>query len=218
MAQCSVLLVDRDQIFAGALARLLAGEGYGTPGIAPSLDLAVARMAGERAPELVLMDPHWQDSAGPPAALRRLRAVAAESSLVVLSNSLEPADLRASLAVQAAGHLSKRMDPTALCRALRLIRLGQAVYPPGLARLPDPGTDRGETATPDAPAGELSSREIQILGCLLAGLSNKAIARRLAITESTVKMHFKNVLRKIQAANRTQAAVWALEHGIRPVA
>jgi two-component system nitrate/nitrite response regulator NarL len=58
----------------------------------------------------------------------------------------------------------------------------------------------------------LSDRERQILSCLIHGQSNKVIARELDIAEATVKVHVKGLLRKLRAANRTQAAVWALKH------
>ena len=64
-----------------------------------------------------------------------------------------------------------------------------------------------------AIADKLSNRESEILHCLVDGSSNKAIARRLEITESTVKVHMKSLLRKINAANRTQAAIWGMEAG-----
>ena len=59
----------------------------------------------------------------------------------------------------------------------------------------------------------LTARESEILECLLGGDSNKSIARRLEITESTVKIHMKSLLRKINVQNRTQAAIWAMESG-----
>ena len=68
-------------------------------------------------------------------------------------------------------------------------------------------------ATPAARNG-LSQREVQILRCLLNGDSNKMIANHLNITEATVKVHLKSLLRKINASNRTQAAIWALNNGI----
>ena len=66
-----------------------------------------------------------------------------------------------------------------------------------------------------ARAGGLSEREAEILGLASAGLSNKAIAQKLWITEQTVKFHLTNVYRKIGAANRTEAARWAVDQGIR---
>ena len=64
-----------------------------------------------------------------------------------------------------------------------------------------------------AIADSLSARENDILRCLVGGNSNKAIARQLEITESTVKVHMKSLLRKINATNRTQAAIWGMEAG-----
>ncbi len=62
--------------------------------------------------------------------------------------------------------------------------------------------------------GGLSPRETEILSCLVNGLSNKEIAIRLDITEGTVKVHLKGVLKKIHVHNRTQAAIWAVQNGI----
>jgi two-component system nitrate/nitrite response regulator NarL len=75
----------------------------------------------------------------------------------------------------------------------------------------DSGTGQGLTVNSKTPA--LSEREIQILDGLVKGHANKVIARRCGITEATVKVHMKSILRKIRACNRTQAAIWALEHG-----
>ena len=98
--------------------------------------------------------------------------------------------------------------------------LGEAVFPRSIADLLISSGIEEASLAPSAslPAlgNELSKREIEILRCLLGGQSNKAIARNLSITELTVKMHFKNVMRKIRAQNRTQAAVWAIQHGISP--
>ena len=86
-----------------------------------------------------------------------------------------------------------------------------------------PRRDAETAAAPLAPAASsnfanqarpshLSEREGQILRCLVSGFSNKAIARQLSLAEATVKVHIKSVLRKLQATNRTQAAVWALNN------
>ena len=75
----------------------------------------------------------------------------------------------------------------------------------------DSGTGQGLTIKSKTPA--LSEREIQVMDGLVKGHANKVIARRCGITEATVKVHMKSILRKIRAGNRTQAAIWALEHG-----
>ncbi|WP_349017871.1 response regulator transcription factor [Azospirillum brasilense] len=100
------------------------------------------------------------------------------------------------------------MSSESLLRALQLVMLGEVVYPTHVASLliANANSERPQPERAQPANNELSKREVQILRCLLAGQSNKAIARNLHITESTVKMHFKNVMRKINAQNRTQAA------------
>lgn len=217
MTARSVIIIDHDQLFAAALSALLERDGFVVQGSFSEEAAASAAMAAGLEPQLLIVDPAGMSGRGMQMAsrtdmLRQLRVMAPESALVVLSEDVSEEAVRDSLATESDGHLGKGMEPAALRHALSLISLGQCVYPPGAFALLGGG--------PSAVHGSLqdiSPRERQILACLLAGLSNKAIAIRLQVTESTVKMHFKNVLRKIRAANRTQAAVWALEHGIRPM-
>ena len=107
--------------------------------------------------------------------------------------------------------LDKSMAGDALVHALHLLALGGAVYP--VAGRPEIAAAHLAGGV-EAGGAPLSHREAEILAGLLAGRSNKAIGRRLGISESTVKMHCKTLMRKIGAQNRTQAAVWALRHGI----
>ncbi len=92
--------------------------------------------------------------------------------------------------------------------------MGEKVFPTHLAQLLV--SSRGDELGQDVPPRRkgLSQREVQILRCLLNGNSNKMIANHLNITEATVKVHLKSLLRKINASNRTQAAIWALNNGI----
>jgi two-component system, NarL family, nitrate/nitrite response regulator NarL len=76
----------------------------------------------------------------------------------------------------------------------------------------------GEMLSLGSCAAGLSERELEILGCLAGGASNKHIGRRFKIAESTVKIHLRSILRKIQAKNRTQAAIWAVQNGVSLVA
>lgn len=154
--------------------------------------------------------------------LTRLRSLAPSARLLVLSADLAAAALNRSLSAGAHGHVSKGASFNAVLRAVRLILMGQAVYPStatqGMGQSQAPAAVQTETTGEMAGSADLSPRETQILACVISGHSNKAIARRLSITESTVKMHFKNAMRKINAGNRTQAAIWAMEHGIAPMA
>ena len=121
----------------------------------------------------------------------------------------------------------KDISGDVLQRAIRLVLLGQHLFPAGLAQhlltaqnstadtTPRTGASSAIRRAPIA-TGEralvFSEREHQILQCLVNGLSNKAIARKHHIAEATVKVHVKGLLRKVQVSNRTQAAIWALNH------
>ena len=98
-------------------------------------------------------------------------------------------------------------------RSKQSVIFAQAIGLAGLATFWTSGRPRPTDSTAHTLTQKLSNRESDILRCLIDGSSNKAIARRLAITESTVKVHMKSLLRKLNAANRTQAAIWGMEAG-----
>lgn len=220
MTSGSVMLVDHDQLFSAALAALLEEEGMVVQSPLPSLSAAAQLLAQPPLPALIIADPAGLDRTEDGEPLQRLRAAAPEARLLVLSADLSQTALARSLAAGAHGHVSKGASFNAVLRAVRLILMGQAVYPAaatqGLGQAPAPAVTTEMNG--EGGGADLSPRETQILACVISGHSNKAIARRLSITESTVKMHFKNAMRKINAGNRTQAAIWAMEHGIAPMA
>lgn len=114
------------------------------------------------------------------------------------------------------GLLLTDISTEALMASLALILLGERVFPSQLIPLILRGSAgfapaRGALAQQIPP---LSDRETQILGCLVEGNPNKVIANRLDMAEATIKVHVKNILRKVNVENRTQAAIWALHHGL----
>lgn len=209
-----VLLIDRDRLFGAALTTLLT-TGMTVVGVHASVDAALADMDTGSEPDFIIVDPGQVAPAERANVLGRLRAAAPRAGLMVLSNDISPSALQASLQYGVDAHIAKSASLEQVRRAMHLVRHGQSVYPAQAAGLWGEPIQMSPTVETQAA---LSPREVQILACLLGGQSNKAIARRLSITESTVKMHFKNVMRKIKAANRTQAAVWAIDHGIAPLA
>lgn len=208
------MMVDRDLLFCAALGTLLVEDGYLPATPFSGLGAAIEAVEAGHKTDLMVVDPHGEADAG--ERLRRLRWLAQPSRLIVLSRESSDDILYASLQAGADAHLSKTTSFDALRHALRLVRLGEAVFPTRALELLEERPVEGAEAWEGPLPGRLSHREMQILCCLLAGNSNKIIARRLSITESTVKMHFKNLMRKIDAQNRTQAAVWAVQHGIAP--
>nr|WP_281381284.1 response regulator transcription factor [Microvirga lupini] len=119
-------------------------------------------------------------------------------------------------------YLKKSISYEVLVKSLDLVLLGEAIFPGAiidLLREQDARVEQSkQTSAPEGPqelnppAKGLSVRETVILRCLMDGDSNKIIARKFDITEATVKVHVKAILRKIQAKNRTQAAIWAASH------
>lgn len=151
-------------------------------------------------------------------ALERLDEIYPDTPVVVLNDKVDMEMLVACLAAGACGFVSQNISPGTLLRSLQLAVLGEIVFPTSLARiLVDEGWDRKTRRIPERNLRNLSDREVETLQCLLYGESNKLIARRLSITEATIKVHMKAVMQKINVSNRTQAAIWAHTHGYGPM-
>lgn len=211
----NVMLVDHDRLFSAALGTLISSGPFRVCHYAGSASEAISVVDGGLEPDLVLLALH--DAADSLEALRRLRA-ATDARIAVLADGVADRTLAQALREGADAFLNKGMSSESLLRSLQLVMLGEVVYPTHVASLLIAGlNDRTAGSRAQTTSNDLSKREVQILRCLLAGQSNKAIARNLHITESTVKMHFKNVMRKINAQNRTQAAVWAIQNGLSPM-
>jgi two-component system, NarL family, nitrate/nitrite response regulator NarL len=211
----NVMLVDGDRLFVAALGALLEGGPFRVTSASASYAEALGRMETGPSPDLVLVSlPPSAVRPDEAAMLARMRSRIRVGHLVVLASDMTTSALQVALMAEADACLHKGMSCEGLSRALHLVMLGEAVFPREVADLLTGAPPDNLRSEMGAEEGELSRRELEILHCLLAGQSNKAIARNLNITESTVKMHFKNVMRKIRAQNRTQAAVWAIQHGL----
>lgn len=143
----------------------------------------------------------------PVSHIGRIRTLEPDCRIAILSDALDSAQMTACFAAGADGFLLKDISADTLIGSLRLIALGEKVFPSSLANV-------FAAETPAETQGDLSQREMQILRCLVEGDSNKRIANRLHITEATVKVHLKSILRKTRTTNRTQAAIWSLQRGL----
>jgi two-component system, NarL family, nitrate/nitrite response regulator NarL len=157
-------------------------------------------------PDLVISGQPVKDEAD----LRGIREVFPTAKIVVLADDLSVDVLRATMGAGADGFLIKNVSPEALIQSLQLIMLGEKVFPTNLASML---LELNNTPSPLTSIRGLSPREQEILQALVTGASNKVIAYRLGITEATVKVHLKTLLRKIDVNNRTQAAIWAMNNG-----
>lgn len=141
-------------------------------------------------------------------ALRRLSGSATRA--IVLTSVSDRSDVGPALRAGAAGFLYKDVDPGALVQAVRAVHGGQVLLAPEAAEaMLTPAA--GPVAAGPAP---LTEREREVLALIAAGRSNREIARSLAVAEKTVKTHVSNVLMKLGVQDRTQAALYAVRHGL----
>jgi two-component system nitrate/nitrite response regulator NarL len=141
----------------------------------------------------------------------------------MLVDQYNPEQILAAFQAGADAYLNKSVSCEVLLKSLDLVMLGEAIFPAEALKLlrsgaPHASAEGNSSAAVGPKDAEslsikgLSGRETVILRCLMEGASNKLIARKFDITEATVKVHVKAILRKIQAKNRTQAAIWAASH------
>ena len=209
-----VLIIDDHALFRVGLQGLLEQRDIEVAGAVSSGEEGI-RLAEEINPDIILLDLRMPDMGGL-EVLQKLRESKSSIPVVMLTTSNEEADLIKSLRSGAQGYLLKDMEPDELVSALRDIENGKNVVAQdltdALARMV-----QGETNVDDdnGPFSELTPREMEIL-CLLAdGQSNKLIARNLGISDGTVKLHVKAILRKLGIHSRVEAAVIAVEQGLR---
>jgi two-component system nitrate/nitrite response regulator NarL len=148
--------------------------------------------------------------------IEELRERFPNTRLVVLSDGFCFDHMVEAFRAGADGYILKEIGCDSLIESLRLVKLGEKVMPSELVRhLPQHSMAPNPSTAPEANLAELlSEREIETLRCLVLGYANKVIAYRLYISEATVKVHVKAVLRKLMVQNRTQAAIWAVNHGV----
>ncbi|UCG97748.1 MAG: two-component system response regulator NarL [Burkholderiales bacterium] len=206
----TVLVVDDHPLFRKGVVQLLAME--------PSIE--VIGEAGNRVEALALVQRHEPDltlldlNLKAESGLDILAAIKADDPsrrVVMLTVSDAAEDLMGAIRAGADGYLLKDMEPEQLLDRVRASLAGETVIGPALAArlagaLRQEAQDSAGGAKRDL--GLLTDREQQVLRCLADGQSNKRIARSLSITEGTVKVHVKNLLKKLSFRSRVEAAVW----------
>ncbi|WP_253446866.1 two-component system response regulator NarL [Halomonas sp. Y3] len=209
----SILIIDDHPLLRRGVSQLLELEE----------DMALIGEAGEPVegirlalaldPDMVLLDLNMPGMNGI-ETLKRLREEGFAGRVVMFTVSDHEEDVVDALQAGADGYLLKDMDPDEMIRQLRQASLGRMVISESLTALLA-GALRSQRSQPAAPdIQSLTQREREILRELAGGLSNKMIARKLDITEGTVKVHVKHLLKKLNLRSRVEAAVWAVQEGI----
>jgi DNA-binding NarL/FixJ family response regulator len=203
----SVLIVDDHAIIRNGLSDLLTAQpDIELVGAAPD-GAAAVRLAAETRPDVVLMDLSMPGIDGVEAT-RQLLAGAPDSKVVILTSFTEAERITAAVQAGAVGYLLKDAEPETLLAGVRSAAAGHAPFDARAARALLP------TQAHQRPAHPLTAREREILALVVEGHPNKTIARRLGISEKTVKSHLTNIFAAIGVTDRTSAAVWAERHGI----
>jgi two-component system nitrate/nitrite response regulator NarL len=209
-----ILIIDDHPLFRKGVGQLIA--------MAPQLELVGEASSGEQGvalakrldPDLILLDLYMAGMGGI-ETLKAIRAAGLDCRVVVLTVSDNADDLVAAIRGGADGYLLKDMEPEDLLGAIDQALNGRTVIGERLNGLLAEAI-REEAAANQRDAVTLTDREKEILQGLAQGLSNKLIARSLKITEATVKVHVKNLLKKLGFHSRLEAAVWAVGRGMKP--
>ncbi|MGZ0201847.1 response regulator [Streptomyces sp. RM1] len=205
-----VLIVDDHQVVRRGLRTFLeVQEDIVVVGEAADGAEGVER-AGELSPDVVLMDVRMPGTDGIDA-LRRLRELANPARVLIVTSFTEQRTVVPALRAGAAGYVYKDVDPDALAGAIRSVHAGHILLQPEVAGAL---LSQEEANSGQGRGGSLTEREREVLGLIADGRSNREIARALVLSEKTVKTHVSNILMKLDLADRTQAALWAVRHGV----
>ena len=209
-----ILIIDDHPLFRKGVSQLIAMAPHlQLVGEASSGELGVAK-AKELDPDLILLDLHMKSMNGIDT-LKAIRDAGLDCRVVMLTVSDNADDLVAAIRSGADGYLLKDMEPEDLLAAIDQTLNGSTVIGERLNGMLAHAI-REEAAASQRDSASLTRREQEILDGLARGLSNKLIARSLDITEATVKVHVKNLLKKLGFRSRLEAAVWAVGRAGKP--
>ncbi|MCU0974363.1 MAG: response regulator transcription factor [Burkholderiales bacterium] len=215
MKPIRILLVDDHALFRSGVKALLSRQpGFEVVGEAGD-GLEGVKRATALKPDVVLMDLHMPGMSGR-EAVKLLAEEVPQTRVVMLTVSEDAEDLLETLQAGAHGYLLKNIDIDFLVQSIRRAATGDApVSEEMTGKLVEGVKAKAGAMDPGVRDPErLTSREREILSMVAQGASNKEIGRNLNLAESTVKIHVRHILRKLNLASRVQAAVYAVEHSI----
>ena len=202
-----VVIADDHHVVRTGLEQLLGTfDDVGIVGVAANGEEAVERCAVER-PDVALIDLEMPGIDGVEAT-SRIRSISPDTSVVVFTSFSDRDRIVRALDAGAIGYLLKDAEPAVLHDAILAAARGEAPLDPKAA------AELLAERSAAAPTERLSGREREVLILVAEGSANKQIARRLGISEKTVKGHLTNIFQALGVGDRTQAALWAERHGL----
>ena len=208
-----VLLADDHAVVRKGLRALIEREpGVEVVGEAEDGERAVL-LADRLRPDVIMMDLEMPGIGGIEAA-RRISAAHPDAKIVVLTSHAAEEDVFPALKAGALGYLLKHSAPEDVLNAIRQAHRGETVLHPTIARMVLQELHRPPQGRQAATTDPLSERELEVLRLVARGMSNQEIADTLVVGEATARSHVSAILRKLQLASRTQAALYALREGL----
>ena len=202
-----LLIADDHDLVRETLAAFLRAEGDFDVTLASDLDEACKHIEEDAKFDLVLLDYGMPGMDGL-AGLGRALKIGYGTPVAIMSGTATKQIAQESIDAGAIGFMPKTMAAKSLVNAIRFMAMGETYIPLDFLNAQEPESD-----VPDI-AKDLTEREMQVLSGLCRGLANKEIARELGLQEVTIKLHVKTLCRKLDAKNRTQAAMIAKEAGL----
>ena len=207
-----VLIIDDHPLFRRGVSQLLElNQGFELVGEAASGQEGID-LPKQLDPDLILLDLNMKGMSGL-ETLSTMRDLEIDARIILITVSNAPEDLVAAIRAGSDGYILKDNDPDDILKLIDAAMHGQTAISPELTSLLATAL-REERVLEQRNHASLTERENAILKCLAAGKSNKLIARELDIMESTVKVHIRNLLKKLKFRSRVEAAVWAVAHGL----
>jgi len=210
-----LLLIDNYEVFRKGLANLLESE--------PNIDVVstsstvseVIEVVGKHKPDIVLIDPELFESID---VVSRIQQVVPQARIIVLTHSKTSTDLLSTMSAGAAGYILKDSKYESLLKVITLVTEGKLVIDQSMARLVADVfkfiQDHMHILIKPEQVTSLTEQEKAILALLAKDATNKEIASSLCVTDNTVKVHVRNIMHKLHARNRLEAAICAIQAGL----
>lgn len=206
-----ILVADDHSLFRDGIISLLQAAGFEVVGQASNGKMAIEETLRLR-PDLVLMDISMPQLSGL-EALRQIKAALPETQVVMLTVSAEDSDLFEAVQSGAHGYLMKDLSGREFLEMLEGLQHGDAAITRKTASRLMEGFTTSYHQSRDV-VEELTQREVELLQLVAKGLTNRALAQQLCISENTVKYHIRKILQKLNAQNRTEAVAYAMRAGL----
>ncbi len=209
----SIVLIDDHTLFRSGIKALLARQADCEVVGEAADGLSGVKLVEQHKPDVVLLDLDMPVMNGR-EALAQILSSQPQQTVVMLTVSEDSEDLTECMRLGARGFLLKNINADFLVDAIKKAANGDNVFSPEMTARLVQSLIQPQAAAPTSVLDSLTPRELEILGHLAAGHSNKIIARKLDLAESTIKVHVQNILRKLELSSRVQAAVFAVQHKV----